>query len=281
MAMAKAGAEGGAMAGMRDGVVRSALLVCLFIPVFFAYAALGSRFGLHDWRVGLGTLMRDVGPILLFGGFGVALLALGLSLLIKPRRGAITALVALLIPAAGIGYAGYVQQRAATIPPIHDISTNLADPPAFSAAVVAARAQTRCVNDLDFATKRVGGNSDPTCVMAGGEPGPLAIDLHRQGYSDIAPIVTPLEPAAAYARALTVAEAQGWAIGTRDEAGGVIEATATSFWFGFVDDIAIRVRPKAEGGSVVDVRSVSRVGVSDLGANAARIRAFEAAFEAP
>jgi uncharacterized protein (DUF1499 family) len=53
----------------------------------------------------------------------------------------------------------------------------------------------------------------------------------------------------------------------------MIEATATTFWFGFKDDVVLRIRPTANG-SIVDVRSVSRVGQSDLGANAKRIRAI-------
>jgi hypothetical protein len=74
--------------------------------------------------------------------------------------------------------------------------------------------------------------------------------------------------------------AKGWAIVSEDQATGTFNATATTFWFGFRDDVAVRVRAEGEG-SVIDVRSTSRVGLSDLGANAARIRAFEAAFEAP
>jgi uncharacterized protein (DUF1499 family) len=62
-----------------------------------------------------------------------------------------------------------------------------------------------------------------------------------------------------------------------DPAAGRIEATATTFWFGFVDDVVVRVRPAAGGGSRIDVRSVSRVGKSDVGANAKRIRAYRAA----
>jgi len=65
-----------------------------------------------------------------------------------------------------------------------------------------------------------------------------------------------------------------------DQARGVIEARATSKLFRFVDDVAIRVRPK-EGGSVVDIRSKSRVGQGDMGANADRIRAIAARLAPP
>ena len=76
------------------------------------------------------------------------------------------------------------------------------------------------------------------------------------------------------------AEAQGWTITASQEPSlsqeGRIEATATSFWFGFVDDIVVRVRATSDG-AVIDARSTSRVGLSDLGANAARLRAFSEA----
>ncbi len=80
-------------------------------------------------------------------------------------------------------------------------------------------------------------------------------------------------PQDAFGHALDAAKAMGWAIAAADSAAGRIEATATTPWFGFKDDIVILVTPAGEG-SRVDVRSVSRVGKSDVGTNAARIRAF-------
>ncbi len=65
----------------------------------------------------------------------------------------------------------------------------------------------------------------------------------------------------------------GWEIIAVHEPVGKIEATAQTFWFGFKDDIIVRIQPDSTG-SLVDVRSVSRVGVSDLGANARRIRKY-------
>ena len=66
----------------------------------------------------------------------------------------------------------------------------------------------------------------------------------------------------------------GWTVHTQDIDSGLIEATATTFWYGFKDDIIIRIRAGEGGGSVLDMRSISRVGQSDLGANAKRIRKF-------
>ena len=80
-------------------------------------------------------------------------------------------------------------------------------------------------------------------------------------------------PAIAFEHALEAARAQGWEIVDADESQGRIEATATTFWFGFKDDVVIRIRG-AGGGSAVDMRSKSRVGLSDTGTNAARIRDY-------
>ena len=92
------------------------------------------------------------------------------------------------------------------------------------------------------------------------------------------PLILEAAPETAFGSALTAAKSMGWAIKSENASGssdgGTIEATATSFWYGFEDDIAIRIRPSEGGGSIVDVRSVSRVGGSDLGANAKRVGAF-------
>ena len=97
----------------------------------------------------------------------------------------------------------------------------------------------------------------------------------RESYGDLAPIVLPLLPGEALVKARDTAEELGWEILATDSADGRIEATETSTLFRFVDDIAIRIRANPEGGgSTVDLRSTSRDGVSDLGANAERIRAF-------
>src|SRR6266550_1157020 len=83
----------------------------------------------------------------------------------------------------------------------------------------------------------------------------------------------------AFARAEAVARQIGLTVTWRDPSAGLMEAMATSRLFGFHDDIAIRVRPEADGTSRIDVRSKSRDGQGDLGVNAARIRTFVAALE--
>jgi len=103
-------------------------------------------------------------------------------------------------------------------------------------------------------------------------------EIAAEAYPAVRPLTTPAAPDVAFAAALAEARAQGWDIITEDATARTLDATATTFWFGFKDDVAVRVR--AEGaGSVIDVRSTSRVGLSDLGANAARIESYLAGVE--
>jgi len=260
------------MSGIRNIWVRLALILALLIPVYFLVAALGTKFGLLDWRIGFGLMTYRLGGLILMGVAGFAFIGLLLSVFVPPRSGWRSALIALVIPMIGLGYALYVRQRAQSIPPIHDITTNFVDPPTFSDAVIAARAKVGGGNDLDPNARL------PEAEQLGAWSGMRVQDLQRNEYSDILPIRVALAPDAAFDHALEAARAIGLHVSVQDRADGRIEATATSFWYGFVDDFVVRVRAASAEGSVIDVRSVSRVGMSDLGANAKRVRAFTAAF---
>jgi uncharacterized protein (DUF1499 family) len=83
-----------------------------------------------------------------------------------------------------------------------------------------------------------------------------------------------VEPELAYRAALNVAREMGWRITTASEDALMFEGTAETFWLGFKDDVVVRVTALDGGGSRIDARSVSRVGISDLGANAARLATF-------
>jgi uncharacterized protein (DUF1499 family) len=109
--------------------------------------------------------------------------------------------------------------------------------------------------------------------------GPDVAAKQQKAFPDIVPLTLNLPPDRAFDRALAAARKMGWDLVASDPAGGRIEATDTTFWFGFKDDIVIRVTPQPNG-SRVDVRSLSRVGVGDIGANASRIRKYLAAVKA-
>ncbi len=255
------------MAGVRNFLVRAALTLSLFLPLFFLVSALATKFGLVDWRLGFATLTLQVGPLLIIIAALLALIALIVALITKPRAGRRAALIALLIPLSALGVAAYAVAGAARVPPIHDIVTDAQTPLTFSDAVMAARAATPGGNPVE-ADPRV--PNDPRFAAAAGR---RARELQQEAYPDIAPIVVPGTREAAFEKALAAATSLGWTIDRADAAEGRIEARVESFWFGFVDDVVVEVTP-AENGARIDVRSTSRVGVSDLGANAARVRAF-------
>ncbi|WP_347332222.1 DUF1499 domain-containing protein [Marinimicrobium locisalis] len=141
-------------------------------------------------------------------------------------------------------------QTAKSVPPIHDISTDLENPPAF-VAVLPLRKDAP--NPPEYA-------------------GEETAQQQREAYPKIRPLVVKQPREAVFEAALSVVEGQGWRLAGA-EVPSRIEATDTTFWFGFKDDIVIRIQPH-EDGSRVDVRSKSRLGKSDVGANAQRIRLF-------
>jgi uncharacterized protein (DUF1499 family) len=155
--------------------------------------------------------------------------------------------------------------RLRSAPPIHDITTDLENPPEF-VDLVPIREAAGAINASDYQrTERVRGRDIDVS------------DAQRSAYSEVQPVVLTQAPAQALAAAERAARAMGWEIvavvSSVVPEGGRIEATDTTLYFGFKDDVIIRVQPDPRG-SRVDVRSVSRVGVSDVGTNARRIGAY-------
>ena len=96
---------------MKTWIARLALVISLMVPLYFATAALGVKFGLFDWRFGLGVMIVQWGIWVLLGALAIALLALAIVAARAPRRGWSLALAALLIPAAGLGYLAWVREK--------------------------------------------------------------------------------------------------------------------------------------------------------------------------
>ncbi len=187
-----------------------------------------------------------------YGGAAGAVVALAGALIGLSNRRALTwGALAVVIGSLVFGVPWRWQQTARTVPRIHDITTDLDNPPAF-VAVLPLRANA------------------PNAAAYGG---PAVADAQRSGYPDIAPAILKQPADQAFGNAEQAARSMGWEIVSIDPASGRIEATDTTRWFGFKDDVVIRVRA-APGGSRVDVRSLSRVGGSDVGTNATRIREY-------
>ena len=224
---------------------RLVLLLSLAAAVLLLVAGPGTRLGLWEFRSGF-ALMRWAA----FAGLAAAALSVLMLMVPRTRRaGAGPLLAALLIGLATALVPWQGMQQARTVPPIHDITTDTTRPPEF-VAILPLRA--------DAPNPATYGGAELARAQAG-------------AYPDLRPQRLDAAPAQAFERALQAARAMGWEIVAADAAAGRIEATDTTFWFGFKDDVVVRI--EADGsGSRVDVRSVSRVGASDVGTNAKRIR---------
>ena len=243
------------------------LALLALIPVFFAVAALGTKFGVWSWQFGLMTLTFFGGMILL----GVTALAAAVSLVIAaraaPRRNGLLAagIIGLLVPGAALVLFLSAGSKA-DANPIHDIATDTANPPLFSAATIDARAAAGAnpLSDYQMPLGQLALYKDRVAPE-------LAVKSHAQIITarKDRPAPLPLGGAGKAEGLAAVAAAMG-AMGLKDirvdDETGIVEGVAESFWFGFKDDVVARI-----GDAQIDFRSVSRVGLSDLGANTARI----------
>lgn len=255
-------------------LARIALVLAVLLPVWFMVAALGTKVGLWGWQTGLGLMSGRIGPILM-GVVGLlALVALIWCLAKPPRKGWMMALSALLIPAIMLVTAGGMRDRAGENP-IHDVSTDAVDPPTFSQALVEMRAENELNPIRDYST--VLRDSGP---WGEGAFPDVADETHTSLVPQLYPDLEPLVVGASAGDALVAVQAAMMEAGYKDVVStpeeGRVEGVSETFWYGFKDDVVARIRP-AENGTVIDFRSVSRVGLSDLGANANRIRELRAA----
>ena len=208
-----------------------------------------TKYGVVSWQIAL-TVVK-------WGFFLGAAAAVGaiivLLLMAIPRFRARPAVlvVALCLALAAVAPPLIILGKGKQLPRIHDVSTDTANPPAFVGLLEERR---RSRNGFAYA-------------------GEAIASQQRQAYGDIKPLVLKVPPREATQRAIDAARSLGWEVVASDAAAGRVEATDTTFWFGFKDDVVVRITPEGEG-SRVDVRSMSRVGVGDLGANADRIRKF-------
>jgi uncharacterized protein (DUF1499 family) len=155
----------------------------------------------------------------------------------------------------------YFVVHASGAPPIHDVTTDVDDPPAFK-AVLAARTATGAVNPPDY--HRSEQMRGATLDIAAAQ---------RKAYPNILPIDSTVPPATLMPLAEKAARDMGWEIVVTDPADGRLEATATTAYFGFKDDIVVRIRATSSG-SRIDVRSESRIGLGDAGTNAHRVSTY-------
>jgi uncharacterized protein (DUF1499 family) len=230
-------------------LARFALLIACLSALIVGASGLLHRFVGLDFELSI--------DVFRYGSYlAMAAIALALATIVPTRpggrrRGFLAALLALIVGVAAVWTPISWFLKARDLPVINDVSTDTANPPKLVATLPLRR-----------------GAPNPPAY-----PGASVAAQQKAAYPDIAPLVLPIKPDEAFRRVDKVATALGWEIVARAPAEGRLEAVATTRWFGFHDDIVIRIQ--AEGtGSRIDIRSKSRVGRSDLGANANRIRGF-------
>ena len=243
------------------GVVRIAAVAGLLLAaaalLLLVAGPLGWRFGWWSYGIAFTTLM----PYAFFVGLA-AIVVSGMALALAGAlghtwRGIVVAGLGLVIGTVAAYFPWHASAMRGVYPRMHDITTDTTNPPSFDFAAAMRAAEN-------------GANA--------AYPGADTAAMQEKYYPGIAPAVFDESPAQAFDRALAVVKAKGWTIVRSDPAAGVIDAYDRSLWFGFTDDVAIRVSPAGEG-SRVDIRSGSRQGRGDLGVNAARVRGFLAALK--
>jgi len=228
--------------------------------IVFVISGLGYQW--HWWSLGMGfTLLRWGFYITLAGG----LISIAGAVIARPKRpvrGFEYACIGIIVSLAVCGTAWLFQRRAAAAPPIHDVTTDIQNPPLFKAVLplrVNAPNKSAYFGDdsVRWHGKRV-----------------TVSEAQREAYPDIVPIKLSVSTDQAYEYALAAAKKMSWwKIQAADQSAGRIEATSTIPWFGFKDDIVIRIESQ-DNDSRIDIRSDSRLGYSDIGENARRIRHY-------
>ena len=209
----------------------------------------GYRLGL--WGFPTGISLVKYSAFLSLAAVVVCLFGLALSIAGFGSKALIPALIGLVI---GVFVAVWMlkwKRNLDSVPYIHDITTDTANPPLFE-AIMPLRAGAP--NPAEYG-------------------GPALAKQQEDGYPDLVPGSLGASPEEAFPRALQAAKDMGWEIVAADPNSLRIEATDTTAWFGFKDDVVVRLTP-SPAGCRIDVRSVSRVGKSDVGTNARRIKAY-------
>ncbi|MCJ7875075.1 DUF1499 domain-containing protein [Phaeobacter sp. J2-8] len=233
-----------------------ALLVAVLGACAAALILFGGRLGLWQPITGFGLYRSYFNPLAMAVA-AVGVIALVVHILRKERGGMLAGGIATIVGLALLApMANATLNPTPRAAPIHDISTDTANPPLFE---VLDETRDGARNTLDYG-------------------GPELAAMQAKAYPDIAPLETDLSAEAAFQRALAVAGDMGWDIVAQDIERLRFEAVARTAVFYFADDVVVVVTAQ-DNGSRVDMRGVSRVGRSDQGVNAARIRAFQQQFQ--
>ncbi|MDN3524701.1 DUF1499 domain-containing protein [Halomonas sabkhae] len=235
--------------GGRWPVMFAWLGVLLLVVALIMMAMAGPAYRLEWLSLADSFNLLRKGAHLAVGAGVLGLLTFMVAGLCRRWRPALAGMLVILTVAAAVALPAHKMQLARSVPPIHDITTDMTEPPAFQAL---AEARREAPNALAY-------------------PGDATADQQRAAYPELAPLLLDASVSQVMSAVEAAAREQGWEIA--EATATRLEATATTRWFGFEDDIVVRLSETPEGVRV-DMRSASRLGRSDLGTNAARIQAF-------
>ena len=237
------------------------LLFGLGLALLTLSSAAGIWLGFWDFRRGFALLRpaNEWGDVILWACVGITVTVAIANQLVKPANGSkliimaasgtVVAAIAFYIPES------FRPGEGVNYPPIHDISTNLISPPEF-VAILPLRVDA--ANTVIY-----GGSNNMT-------PERL-VQLTEEAYPDLVTLRYSESADEVFSKALAAVDELGWELVDQSTDEGRIEATDTTFWFRFKDDIVIEINQQGSE-TLVDARSVSRVGTGDVGANAIRLR---------
>jgi len=225
------------------------ILAAIIAVVMAMLAGFGARLGW--WHFGVGFTWLRWSVYIAIAATVISVIGIVATRPATEKRGLYRAIVGLVLAIPVIIIPLLWKQTAQAVPPIHDITTDTDYPPQFI-AIVPLRAEAP--NSLEYG-------------------GAVIAEQQKASYPDVKPLLVNIAPSEVFDAALATAQDMGWEIVAAEKDNNRIEATATTFWFGFKDDVVIRISPD-NGGSILDIRSVSRVGKSDVGTNAERIRSY-------
>lgn len=243
---------------------RLALLLALVAVLTLGFSVFGLREAMFDLDYAVGTLVTGWAPALALGAVILGVLAFLLGLIVAPRRDVVTALLAVAMGAGVMAAVAQVRVRVAGNPPIHDVATDWSDPMMFGTTMTKTRNDALADNRVEAAPRVEPQPQDPNLTGA-----PIA-QVNARTCPGATPVVRTGTVAEAYERAKSAVTREGYAVVTDNPEGGRLEATAVTPYLKLVGDVIVRIKPEGAGARV-DIRSISRMGVADLGENCRRV----------
>jgi len=231
-------------------IIRLSAFVALAAVLVYVGNTLAYRMDMREFGEAFSFSFQMVTPMLIIAGVAGVLGLIGLFAK-RAGSGLFAILSALVLLACAAGPLG-IRHNAGKVPPIHDITTDTDTPPEFI-AVVPLRAETGATNPPEYDREQTA--------------------QQLEAYPELDTVTVDADYGTVFDVSLEVLQEMGLVIVEADEAGGRIEATHTSRWWGFKDDVVIRFN-RADTPLSIDMRSKSRIGGSDVGANANRIETF-------